>query len=104
MYSLYEAEANLALEKGLVLPAHDYILKLSHAFNILDARGAVGVTERQAMFGKMRDLSHRVAEDLPGAARRDGFPWKKEKKIGKSEKKAANKAKQTSKAESAFSL
>ena len=62
MYDLFEAEANRALEKGLVLPAHDYVLKCSHTFNILDARGAVGVTERQALFGRMRDLARRVAE------------------------------------------
>jgi glycyl-tRNA synthetase len=45
----------------LVLPAHDYILKCSHTFNILDTRGAVGVTERQALFAKMRDLAHKVS-------------------------------------------
>ncbi len=78
MYELYDAEANLALEKGLVLPAHDYILKLSHAFNILDARGAVGVTERQAMFGKMRDLSHRVAEAYLAQREKLGYPWLKD--------------------------
>jgi glycyl-tRNA synthetase len=80
MYGLYEAEANLALERGLVLPAHDYILKLSHTFNILDARGAVGVTERQAMFGKMRDLSHRVAEAYLAQREAMGFPWLNTKK------------------------
>ncbi len=62
MYDLYEAEANACLERSLVLPAHDYILKLSHTFNVLDTRGAVGYTERQALFGRMRDLSRRVAE------------------------------------------
>ncbi|MBN2548654.1 MAG: glycine--tRNA ligase subunit beta, partial [Anaerolineales bacterium] len=62
MYDLYEAEANACLERSLVLPAHDYVLKCSHTFNVLDARGAVGVTERQALFGRMRDLSRRVAE------------------------------------------
>jgi glycyl-tRNA synthetase len=62
MYALYQAEAEAALRRGLVLPAHDYILKCSHTFNILDSRGAIGVTERQALFGGMRDLSRRVAE------------------------------------------
>ena len=75
MYDLYEAEANLALEKGLVLPAHDYILKCSHAFNILDTRGAVGVTERQALFGRMRDLSHRTASAYVAQRKELGFPW-----------------------------
>ena len=75
MYDLYEAEANLALDQGLVLPAHDYILKCSHTFNILDTRGAVGVTERQALFGRMRDLSRRSAEAYVAQREELGFPW-----------------------------
>lgn len=61
MYDLYEAEARNALERGLVLPAHDYVLKCSHAFNVLDARGAVGVTERARYFVRMRSLFREVA-------------------------------------------
>ena len=72
---MYEEEANLALDKGLVLPAHDYILKCSHNFNILDTRGAVGVTERQALFGRMRDLSRRSAEAYIAQREALGFPW-----------------------------
>jgi glycyl-tRNA synthetase len=75
MYNLYEAEANSALALGLVLPAHDYILKCSHTFNILDTRGAVGVTERQALFGRMRDLSRRVAEAYLAQRQSLEFPW-----------------------------
>jgi glycyl-tRNA synthetase len=63
MFDLFEKEANACLENGLVLPAHDYILKCSHTFNILDTRGAVGVTERQALFSRMRDLSRKVATE-----------------------------------------
>lgn len=92
MFSLYEAEANLALEKGLVLPAHDYILKLSHSFNILDARGAVGVTERQAMFAKMRDLSHRVAEAYLKQREEMGLPWLKKVSDKKVEDTPAKKS------------
>ncbi|HEY2979722.1 MAG TPA: glycine--tRNA ligase subunit alpha, partial [Anaerolineales bacterium] len=62
VFDLFKAEAEACLANGLVLPAHDYVLKCSHTFNILDARGAVGVTERQAYFGQMRDLARRVAE------------------------------------------
>ncbi len=62
MFDLYEAEAEAALAQDLVLPAQDYVLKCSHTFNVLDARGAVGVTERQGYFGRMRDLSRQVAE------------------------------------------
>jgi glycyl-tRNA synthetase len=62
MFDLFEAEAEACLASNLVLPAHDYVLKCSHTFNVLDTRGAIGVTERQAFFGRMRDLSRRVAE------------------------------------------
>jgi len=62
-----------------VLPAHDYILKLSHTFNVLDTRGAVGVTERQALFGRMRDLSHRNAEAYVAQRQALEFPWLSEK-------------------------
>jgi glycyl-tRNA synthetase len=62
MYDLYRAEAEACLAQGLVLPAHDYVLKCSHAFGSMDARGAIGVTERQACFSQMRDLARRVAE------------------------------------------
>ncbi len=61
MMDLFQAEALNALEHGLVLPAHDYVLKCSHTFNILDTRGAIGVTERAAMFSRMRELSAKVA-------------------------------------------
>ncbi len=75
MYDLFEAEAQACLERGLVLPAHDYVLKCSHTFNVLDTRGAVGVTERQALFGRMRDLSRRVAEAYLDQRQRLEFPW-----------------------------
>jgi glycyl-tRNA synthetase len=79
MYSLFEAEANSALDQGLVLPAHDYVLKCSHTFNILDTRGAVGVTERQALFARMRDLSRRVAEAYVAERQALEYPWLKNK-------------------------
>ena len=72
-YGIYETEARNALEAGLVLPAHDYILKCSHAFNVLDTRGAVGVTERQAFFGRLRDLARRVS--LAYLEQREGLEY-----------------------------
>jgi len=75
MYDLFEKEANLALSNGLVLPAYDYILKCSHTFNILDTRGAIGVTERQALFSRMRDLAHRSAEAYLNQRHSLEFPW-----------------------------
>ncbi len=74
MMSLFEAEALNALEHGLVLPAHDYVLKCSHTFNILDTRGAVGVTERAAMFARMRELSAKVARAYLEQRERLGYP------------------------------
>jgi glycyl-tRNA synthetase len=62
MYALYAAEARSALERDLIVPAHDYVLKCSHAFNILDTRGAIGVTERARYFAEMREMSRQVAE------------------------------------------
>ncbi len=61
LYRTFEAEALAALERKLVMPAYDYVLKCSHTFNVLDARGAVGVTERAGFFGRMRELAHQVA-------------------------------------------
>jgi len=75
MYDMYEQEAELAIENGLVLPAHDYVLKTSHTFNILDTRGAVGVTERQALFARTRELARRVAEAYVEQRREAEFPW-----------------------------
>jgi glycyl-tRNA synthetase len=78
MYNLFEAEAEACLESKLVLPAHDYVLKCSHTFNVLDTRGAIGVTERQAYFGRMRDLSRRVAEAYVAQRQQLEFPWLEE--------------------------
>lgn len=75
MYRLYEEEANHCLEEKQVLPAHDYVLKCSHIFNLLDTRGAVGVTERQGFFHRMRDLSRRVADTYLEERQRMEFPW-----------------------------
>ena len=75
MIELYEAEAKSALEAGLLLPAYDYVLKTSHGFNALDARGAIGVTERQAYFRRMRALSGQVAEAYVADRQRQEYPW-----------------------------
>lgn len=61
LYEMYEAECRRLAEKGLVYPAHDYLLKCSHAFNLLDARGAIGVTERANYIARTRNLARAVA-------------------------------------------
>jgi len=62
MYTIFADEARSALNRDLVIPAHDYVLRCSHTFNLLDTRGAIGVTERARYFAEMRDLSRQVAE------------------------------------------
>ncbi len=61
MYDLFSAEADACLAAGLIVPAHDYVLKCSHSFNILDTRGAISVAERQAFFRRIRELAKGVA-------------------------------------------
>jgi glycyl-tRNA synthetase len=75
MYNLYEAEAEACLANGLVLPAHDYVLRCSHTFNVMDTRGAIGVTERQAYFGRMRELARGVATLYLDQRQRLEYPW-----------------------------
>jgi glycyl-tRNA synthetase len=74
MYDLFESEAKSAVAAGLVIPAHDYVLKCSHVFNVLDARGAIGVTERARYFARMRNLSREVAKAYVEQREEAGFP------------------------------
>jgi glycyl-tRNA synthetase alpha chain len=58
----YEQECESCLARGLVAPAYDFVLKCSHAFNQLDARGAISVTERTGYIARVRNLARRVAD------------------------------------------
>jgi glycyl-tRNA synthetase alpha chain len=58
----HEAECRMLLERGLPLPAYDQVLKCSHTFNLLDARGAISVTERAAYIGRVRTRARKVAQ------------------------------------------
>jgi glycyl-tRNA synthetase len=62
VYDIYEREAGRCIDAGLVTPAHDYNLKCSHLFNVMDARGAVGVTERANYFRRMRQVASQVSD------------------------------------------
>jgi glycyl-tRNA synthetase alpha chain len=64
----HEAECTQLLANNLPLPAYDQVLKASHTFNLLDARGAISVTERASYIGRVRDLARRVAEEYLAAA------------------------------------
>ena len=74
LFEEYERESLRLIEKGLVLPAYDYCLKCSHTFNILDARGAISVTERTHFIGRVRNLARRVAEAYVKQREAMGFP------------------------------
>ncbi len=75
IYDTYENEARRCLEANLVLPAHDYNLKCSHLFNVLDARGAIGVTERAQYFRRMRNISREIAEAYKEQRQRLEYPF-----------------------------
>ncbi|MCL4858538.1 MAG: glycine--tRNA ligase subunit beta [Caldilineaceae bacterium] len=75
MYDLYKAEADACIRRALVLPAHDYILRQSQTFNLLDARGAIGVTERAKFFAGMRAQARAVAELYVQQREREEYPW-----------------------------
>lgn len=70
----YEREAGRCLEAGLVLPAYDYVLKCSHTFNLLEARGVIAVTQRTHYLGRVRRLARRVAEAYVRQREERGFP------------------------------
>ncbi len=89
MMTVYEAETEAALAAGLVVPAYDYVLKCSHTFNVLDTRGAIGVTERQAAFGRVRTLARKVAEAYLEQRKQLEYPWLKEEGERRKEKGAS---------------
>ena len=76
LFKMYEAEAGRILDKGYVLPAYDYVLKSSHAFNLLDARGAISVTERTGYISRVRALACRCAEAYKKLREEMGHPLK----------------------------
>lgn len=73
-FDMYEREAKRVVEKGLVLPAYDYVLKCSHTFNLLDARGAISVTERTNYIARVRALARLCAQAYVEQRERLGFP------------------------------
>ena len=74
LFGMFEKECVSLLDKKLVLPAYDYCLKCSHTFNMLDARGAISVTERTSYIGRVRNLSRRCAEEFLKVREELGFP------------------------------
>ncbi|MAS35939.1 MAG: glycine--tRNA ligase subunit alpha/beta [Anaerolineaceae bacterium] len=75
-YNFYESESKRALQAGALIPAYDYILKCSHLFNVLDTRGAIGVTERASYFRRMRNQTREVAQAFAAQREEMGYPIK----------------------------
>ncbi len=78
LFNLYEKEAKATMEKGLIFPSYDYVLKCSHTFNLLDARGVISVTERTGYISRVRNLARTIAHAYIAERERLGFPMLKE--------------------------
>ena len=74
LFNDYEREANRLIAAGLVLPGYEMVLKCSHTFNLLDARGAISVTERAGYIARVRALAKLVAEAYYASREALGFP------------------------------
>ncbi len=73
-FNAYEKEAKKLIGKKLPIPAYDFVMKASHSFNILDARGAISVTERTKYIGRIRDLAKMIAESYVENREEQKFP------------------------------
>ena len=85
----YEAEAKRLIAVPLALPAYEMVMKCSHTFNLLDARGAISVTERAAYIGRIRNLARSVAQAYLDSRARLGFPMAPPEWVAQLQKKAA---------------
>jgi glycyl-tRNA synthetase alpha chain len=81
MFSLCEEEARRVIALQLPQPAYDYVLKCSHLFNLLDARGAISVTERTGYIGRVRNLARAVAKAYLEQRERLGYPLLKDEQM-----------------------
>ena len=81
LFDTYETEVKKQIANGLVHPAYDYILKCSHTFNLLDARGAVSVTERAGYLARIRNMAKSVAKAFIEERKKLGFPLIKDEKL-----------------------
>jgi glycyl-tRNA synthetase alpha chain len=75
-FNAHEKQAKHLMSEGvaLALPAYEQVLKCAHSFNLLDARGAISVTERAAYIGRIRNLARAVAQSYYESRERLGFP------------------------------
>jgi glycyl-tRNA synthetase alpha chain len=89
LFDMYEHESSLIIAKGLILPAYDYCLKCSHTFNLLQARGAISITERTGYIARVRNLARSVAEAYLKQREDMGFPLLQRKTAEVAENAAA---------------
>jgi glycyl-tRNA synthetase alpha chain len=87
-FGQFEAEAKRLIEAQCVLPAYEMVIRCSHAFNLLDARGAISVTERAAFIGRVRALARAVAQAYYESREKLGFPMLNSQHIAKTKRRA----------------
>ncbi|MNC88348.1 Glycine--tRNA ligase alpha subunit [compost metagenome] len=87
-FGQFEAEAKRLMEAQCVLPAYEMVMKASHTFNLLDARGAISVTERAAYIGRVRNLARAIAQAYYESRERLGFPMLKPQPAAKKKARA----------------
>ena len=88
-FAAHERQAKYLMEQQLALPAYEQVLKGVHTFNLLDARGAISVTERAAYIGRLRNLARSVAQSYYESRERLGFPMAPLEWVQQMTKKAA---------------
>ena len=88
-FGAHEKQAKHLMEQQLALPAYEQVLKCAHSFNLLDARGAISVTERAAYIGRIRNLARSVAQSYYESRERLGFPMAPREWVAQMDKKAA---------------
>ncbi len=87
-FGQFEAEAKRLMEAQCVLPAYEMVLKCSHSFNLLDARGAISTTERAAYIGRVRNLARSIAQAYHESREKLGFPMLKQTQAAKKKARA----------------
>jgi glycyl-tRNA synthetase alpha chain len=78
MFKIWEREANRLLDMGLVAPGYDCVIKCSHLFNVLDARGAISVSERVGYIGRVRKLARKASVAYVKLREELGYPLLKD--------------------------
>lgn len=78
LFDMYEKEATRLIELGLIMPAYDYVLKSSHTFNLLEARGAIALSQRATYIARVRDMAKKIAKTYLKQRKQMQFPLLKE--------------------------